>query len=107
MRKEQYLSRRRLITKSATLATVSILPRHVLGGLGHTSPSDQLNVAVIGTGGQGITNIKKLLTQSDVNITAICDVAEFWDNSDLYYRHNGGRGPAMKEIEEYYQQTGA
>jgi len=107
MRKKQQLSRRRFITKSAALATVSILPRHVFGGIGHTPPSNELNVAVIGTGGQGITNIKNLLPQKDVKITAICDVAEFWDNSDLYYRHNGGRGPAMKEIEKYYQQTGS
>lgn len=106
MRKEQCLSRRQFITKSATLATISILPSHVLGGTKHISPSDQLNVAVIGTGGQGITNIKNLLPQRDVKITAICDVAEFWDNSDLYYKHNGGRGPAIKEIERYYEQTG-
>ena len=77
MRKERNLNRRQLIAKSATLAAFSIVPRHVLGGPGHTSPSDQLNVAVIGTGGQGITNIKNLLTHSDVKITAICDVARF------------------------------
>ncbi|MBN1805756.1 MAG: Gfo/Idh/MocA family oxidoreductase [Sedimentisphaerales bacterium] len=107
MREKQHLNRRQFISKSATLATVSILPRHVLGGARHISPSDQLNVAVIGTGGQGITNIKNLLPQKDVKITAICDPAEFWDNSDLYYKHNGGRGPAIKEIEKYYHQTGS
>jgi hypothetical protein len=72
MRKERNLSRRQLIAKSTTLAAASIVPRHVLGGLGYISPSDQLNVAVIGTGGQGITNIKNLLQHSDVKITAIC-----------------------------------
>ena len=106
MHRERNLNRRRFIAKSATLAAVSIVPRRVLGGSGHVSPSNQLNVAVIGTGGQGITNIKKFLTHSDVKITAICDVAKFWDNSDLYYRHNGGREPAMKAIEDYYRQTG-
>ena len=95
MRKERNLSRRQFITKSATLTAVSIVPRHVLGGRRHISPSNQLNVAVIGTGDQGITNIKKFLTHSDVKITAICDVAKFWDNSNLYYRHNGGREPAI------------
>jgi predicted dehydrogenase len=107
MRKEQRLNRRKFIAKSTALAAASIVPRHVLGGSGHISPSDQLNIAVIGTGGQGIVNIKKLLQHSDVKITAICDVAKFWDNSDLYYRHNGGRGPAMKAIEDYYRQTGS
>jgi len=107
MYKEQNLNRRQFIAKSGTYAAISIVPRHVLGGAGNVSPSDQLNLAVIGTGGQGITNIKKFLTHSDVKITAICDVAQFWDNSDLYYRHNGGRGPAMKAIEDHYKKTGS
>jgi predicted dehydrogenase len=105
MRKETKLSRRKFIAKTATLSMAGIVPRHVLGGSGHIPPSEQLNIAVIGTGGQGITNIKRFLTHKDVKITAICDVAQFWDNSDLYYRHNGGRGPAMKAIEEHYKQT--
>jgi hypothetical protein len=50
MRKEQHLSHRQFIAKSATPAAASIVPRHVLGGLGHISPSDQLNVVIIGTG---------------------------------------------------------
>jgi hypothetical protein len=60
MRKEIKLSRRQFIAKSTILAAASIVPRYVLGGSRHISPSDQLNVAVIGTGGQGITNIKNL-----------------------------------------------
>ncbi len=105
MREERNLSRRQFIAKSTAMAAASIVPRHVLGGQGHISPSEQLHVAIIGTGGQGITNIKNLLTHSDVKITAICDVAKFWDNSNLYYRHNGGREPAMKAIEDHYRQT--
>jgi predicted dehydrogenase len=63
-------------------------------------------VAVIGTGGQGITLLKELLKHPDVNVTALCDVAEFWDNSHLYYRHHGGRGPAQKAVEDYRAQVG-
>jgi predicted dehydrogenase len=62
-------------------------------------------VAIIGTGGQGITNLQELLKQPDVNISAICDVAEFWDNSHLYYRHHGGRGPAREAIAEHHRQN--
>ncbi len=105
IRKEQRLNRRQFIAKSATLSVAGLVPRHVLGGSNHIPPSDQLNVPVIGTGGQGITNIKTLLTHRDVKITAICDPAQFWDNSDLYYRHNGGRGPAMEVIEEHYRRN--
>ena len=105
MRNVRNLSRRQFRATSTTLAAASIVPRHVLGGPGHTPPSEQLNVAVIGTGGQGITNIKGLLGHKDVKITAICDPAQFWDNTKLYYRHHGGRGPALEAIEEHHRQS--
>jgi len=63
-----------------------------------------LNVAIVGAGGQGITNLKELLKHPDVQICAICDVAEFWDNSHLYYRHHGGRGPAREVLAEHERQ---
>ena len=62
-------------------------------------------MAIIGTGGQGITNLKELLRHPDVNVSAICDVAEFWDNSHLYYKHNGGRWPAKQAIAEHARQN--
>jgi predicted dehydrogenase len=105
MQTDRSVSRRRLLAGSMAAAVASVVPRHVLGGAGYVPPSEQLNVAVIGTGGQGITNIKNLLTHKDVKISAICDPALFWDNSDLYYRHHGGRGPAMEAIEEHYRQN--
>jgi predicted dehydrogenase len=104
MKTEQRLPRRRFLRATATLAAISVVPRWILGGPGRTAPSDRLNVAIIGTGGQGITNIKELLRHSDVNVSAICDVAEFWDNSHLYYRHHGGRGPAKEAIAEHNRQ---
>ena len=104
MQNASRFNRRTLLAGGTSLCAASIVPRHVLGGPGQTPPSEQLNVAVIGTGGQGIVNLRNLLQHSDVNIVAICDVAEFWDNSQIYYRHNGGRGPAMKAIEEHFQE---
>jgi len=97
----QNLNRRRFLKSSAALTAVSVLPRYVLGGAGQTPPSERLNVAIIGTGGQGITNLQELLKHSDVNITALCDVAEFWDNTHLYYRHHGGSGPAQQTLQEH------
>ncbi len=100
------IHRRSFMAGATTLAGATFLPRYLLGGPDHTRPSERLNVAVIGTGGQGITNIRNLLKHPDVNISAICDVAEFWDNSQVYYRHNGGRGPAMQAIEEHHKKAG-
>ena len=46
------MSRRKFINSVAlTGAAFSIVPRNVLGGKGHTAPSDKLNIAVVGAGG--------------------------------------------------------
>ena len=51
-------SRRNFIKKSSAIgAGIFIVPRNVLGGTGYVSPSDQLNLAAIGSGGKGISDI--------------------------------------------------
>ncbi|MHB8899031.1 MAG: Gfo/Idh/MocA family protein [Thermoguttaceae bacterium] len=100
------IHRRSFLAGSAVLAGTSFLPRRLLAGSDQAPPSETLNVAVIGTGGQGIVNIQNLLKHPDVHIAAICDVADFWDNSQLYYGHNGGRRSAMKALEQHHQKAG-
>ena len=59
------LTRRGLLgSTAAALATSAFAARHL-------SPSDKVNVAVIGAGGQGGVNMTKL---TDQNIVATCDV---------------------------------
>src|SRR5688572_2557852 len=48
-------SRRKFIKQSVIASSILIVPRHVLGGIGFTAPSDQLVVAAIGAGGKGIS----------------------------------------------------
>jgi predicted dehydrogenase len=59
-------------TKFAVGAAVApmIVPRHVLGR-GYQAPSDTLNIACIGIGGMGMSNMNALTSQ---NIVAVCDV---------------------------------
>jgi predicted dehydrogenase len=65
-------SRRDFLKQSAMLAAgVTIVPSHVVSGLGHTPPSDKLNIAGIGIGGKGHPNLKAMATE---NIVALCDV---------------------------------
>ena len=52
-------------------STITILPRHVLGGAGQTPPSEKVNIAGIGVGGMGGANLQALASQ---NIVALCDV---------------------------------
>ena len=57
----------------AAAAAFTIVPRYVLGGARHTPPSEKLNIAFIGAGGQGQRNTAQL---SSENIAALCDVDE-------------------------------
>lgn len=100
------LNRRRFLGLASTVTAATVVPRRVLGGVQEVPPSERLNVAIVGTGGQGITNLKELLRHPDVQIAAICDVAEFWDNRHLYYQHHGGRGPAQQVIDEHHRAAG-
>ncbi len=75
MKEKKSISRRRFIgTVGTATAGITILPSTVIGGLGHVAPSDKLNIAGIGVGGVGSTNIKNCSSQ---NIVALCDVD--WD----------------------------
>jgi predicted dehydrogenase len=66
---------RRKFVAGATVAAVSpmIVPRHVLGGVGYNAPSDTVNFALIGCGGQGKTDAGELV-QGGQNLVALCDV---------------------------------
>jgi predicted dehydrogenase len=65
------ITRRRFVTTVAgTGAALTILPRHVLGR-GMPAPSDTVNVAAIGIGGRGGSDLAAVLNQ---NIVAVCDV---------------------------------
>ena len=68
-------SRRSFIKKtSAVGAGFFIVPRNVLGGVGYTSPSDQLNLAAIGSGGKGISDIANASVNGRERVAALCDV---------------------------------
>ena len=55
--KQKMKSRRDFIKKAAIASSIFIIPRHVLGGVGYTAPSDQLVIAGIGVGGKGQSDL--------------------------------------------------
>ena len=79
------ITRRSLLGGAAAAAAFTVVPRHVLGGAGSTPPSEKVNVAIIGAGGQGIVNMKQLFNEPDVRIAGLCDVNEESDYSMYYY----------------------
>lgn len=74
MSKKSSISRRSFIKNTAlTTFGISIIPRHVLGK-GFIPPSDKLNIAVVGAGGKGYTDLLNVWNNGASNISAICDV---------------------------------
>ena len=68
---KQHISRRRFLATTATTAAVTIVPSRVLGGPRNIPPSEKLNIAGIGVGGMGKSNLRQLESE---NIVALCDV---------------------------------
>ena len=67
-------SRREFIKNAAIASSFFIVPRHVLGGIGFTSPSDQLVLAAIGAGGKGKSDIFNASVNGRERVVALCDV---------------------------------
>ncbi len=56
-----------------TAAGFMIIPRHVMGN-GFIAPSDKLNIAGIGVGGKGASDLMEFAKSPFVNIVSLCDV---------------------------------
>jgi len=88
--------RRFLQATAAAVVGFQIVPRHVLGQ-GQTPPSEKLNIAGVGVGGQGGGVLNDLKSE---NIVALCDVKrnvleekqglvnDFYDNKDCKAYHD-------------------
>ena len=88
-----HVTRRQFVKHAVTAsAAFSIVPRHVLGGAGHTAPSEKLNIAGIGIGGRGSDDLRGVETE---NIVALCDVD--WD----YAAKTFGRYPSARRYRDY------
>ena len=73
---------------AAATAAFTIVPRHVLGGPGVVAPSDKLNIAGVGIGGVGGSNLKGVSSQ---NIVALCDVDWGGRPSERFKRYPNAR----------------
>ena len=73
------------------MASFFIVPRHVLGR-GETPPSEKLNLAGIGIGGQGAHDLNEMRSE---NIVALCDV-----DAD-YAAHTFAQYPQAKRYQDF------
>jgi len=99
------LSRRQFLGRTATaVAAFSVVPRHVLGGPKFIAPSEKINIAIIGCGGQGRTNVRSLFDHPYAQIIAVADPAERQDLHAFYYKSEAGRLPVKAEIEKHFSE---
>ncbi|MBL8207642.1 MAG: Gfo/Idh/MocA family oxidoreductase [Blastocatellia bacterium] len=73
MNKDKITRRKFVAGTSGAALSAMIVPRHVLGGVGYNAPSDTVNFALIGCGGQGKTDSGELVAGGQ-NMVALCDV---------------------------------
>ncbi len=93
-------TRRQFLGQSALLGAPLILPSGALGAAGRAPASARINVGFIGTGNQGLNDIRGFLGDGRVQIVAVCDVnresAGYWDGGVA------GREPARRLVEQHY-----
>ncbi len=85
------MKRRAFVGNVATGMAFTIVPRHVLGR-GYRAPSDTLNIACIGCGGKGRSDIDGVAGE---NIYALCDVD--WKMAQDAFQHF----PKAKRYRDY------
>ncbi len=117
--KKDKLTRRKFVagTTGAALSAM-IVPRHVLGGVGYNAPSDTVNFALIGCGGQGKSDSGELVAGGQ-NMVALCDVDFGYVDREVANltrprggpgggggRGGGGNAPQMTEAQMAAMQKG-
>ncbi len=127
-RKGSRMDRRTFISHGAAAASFTIVPAHVIARSGKVPPSDQITVANIGCGTQGLREMSDLLTHDHLRVVAVCDPNKYstdyldWSAEGL---HNGiretlsdpswgkgikgiagGRDVAKKYVDQYYDDSG-
>ncbi len=99
--KKETISRRNFIGKTLTAtAGFTIVPSFAVSGLGHKAPSDKLNIAAIGIGGMGFSNLKQMETE---NIIGLCDVD--WKYADRVFKHYPN-AKKYKDFRKMYDEMG-
>ncbi len=87
-------TRREALGAVAAMATVALVPRHVLGGAGHAAPSDQPVLAGVGVGGVGFGQLQAC-ESAGFHVAALCDV------DDVYARKAFDRWPQARRYRDF------
>jgi predicted dehydrogenase len=81
------MNRRQFLKATGTAAAFTIVSPQVLGRPGHRPPSETLNIAGIGVGGQGAADLRSVESE---NIVALCD-ADWQRAAETFERYPQAR----------------
>jgi predicted dehydrogenase len=98
-------TRRAFLRQGATAAAAAAFPTIVPSTIfGATAPSKRINVAIIGTGNQGLLDLQSFIKHEDARIVAVCDVnrASYGYKTPDQFR---GREPARQFVDKFYGQA--
>ncbi len=90
-------NRRDFLKATAGIAAgtaATIVPRHVLGGVGGKPPSEKLNLAGVGIGGVGHGQLQ-CCDSTGFNIVALCDV------DDVYAKKSYDKWPQARRYRDF------
>jgi predicted dehydrogenase len=100
--KKNYQRRKFLKDASMAAAAFTIVPRHVIGK-GHLAPSDKLNIAGIGAGGKGESDLSEFSKSPKANIVALVDVD---DRASMVSRKRFPNAKYYKDFREMLDKEG-
>jgi len=98
-------TRRQFLGQAATvpaalLAAPLVLPGDALGAPDKPAPSERITLGIIGTGNQGLNDLRGFLGDARVQVVAVCDVNRegpgYWNGGVA------GREPARRLVEQHY-----
>jgi predicted dehydrogenase len=99
------LSRRGFVAGTAAVAFgAMIVPRRVLGGAGYLAPSETVNFALVGCGGQGAADAEEIV-EGGHNLVALADVDFGFVDAAMARRAQGRNGqpnPSGVKMQETY-----
>ena len=111
-RQDAKINRRRFLRGAITAAVSTagfpyVVGSSALGKAGTVPPSGRINMGSIGVGGMGTNNMRAFLSNSDVQVVAVCDVTEASNEYGHWYKKGWqgewfGREPARKIVEDHY-----
>jgi len=103
--RQKTVSRRAFVAGTAGVAFgAMVVPRHVLGGAGYLAPSETVNFAVVGCGGQGAADASEIVDGGQ-NLVALADVDFGYVDAAMAGRgqdRNGKPNPSGLKLQEAY-----